>query len=99
MHCNFFSAPRSIAFDDSLESLTVFLPYLFFLSAETDIFLDCLRKTERSLALCGTVEESFLLVSDKSVEDLLELSAISVCIEGETRERNDRLSEKSGLKP
>ena len=45
MHRDFLSATRSVALDDSLEGLAILLPYLLFLSAETDILLDSICQT------------------------------------------------------
>ena len=58
---------------------------MLFLAAETDVLLECLGKTERSLALGRPAEETLLLVCDEGVEDLLELVAVAVCEDGQTR--------------
>ena len=86
MHRDLFSAAWSIALDDTLESLAILFPDGFFLSAETDVLLDCLSKSERCLTLGSAMEESLLLVCDESVENLLELVAVTVRVESQTRE-------------
>ena len=62
MHCDLAALSRSIAFDDALEDFAVFLPDLLFLSAETDVLLEGLCKSERSLNLGSPAVKSFLLV-------------------------------------
>ena len=95
MHCDFLSSARGIAFDDALEGLAVFLPYVLFLAAETDVLLECLCKSERSLALSGPVEKTLLLVCDEGVE----LIAVAVGIECKSREGNDGFTKETCLKP
>ena len=85
MHCNLFSAAWAIAFDDTLEGLAVLLPDLSLSSAEADILLDCIGKSERRLTLCRTPEKTLLLILDEGVKNLLELVAVTVSIKGKTR--------------
>ena len=99
MHSDLLSAAWSVALDDALEGLAVFFPYVLFLAAEADILLKGLGDPERSLTLCGTMEESLLLVCDKCIEDLLEFLAVAVGIEGKSRKGYYGLSEKACLKP
>ena len=99
MHCDFLSHTWSITLDDTLEDFSIFLPDLSFLSAETDVLLDCLCKSERCLTLCRTMEKALLLISDEGVEDLLELSAVTVCVKCKSRESNDGLTKKTCLEP
>ena len=99
MHCNLFSTTWSIALDDSLEGLAVLFPDLLFFSAEADVLLYCVCQAKRSLTLGSTMEKSLLLLCDESIENLLELVTITVCIKSKTRKSLDGLSEKSCLKP
>ena len=99
MHYDLFSLTWCVAFDDLLESLSILLPDLLFLSAEADILLDCLGQTKRSLALCCSMEKSLLLIFNKGIENLLELCTIAVSIKRKSWERNYSLSEKTCLKP
>ena len=99
MHRDLLSLTRSIALDDLLEGLAVFLPDLPFPAAEADVLLEGLGKSERSLALGSTMEETVLLVCDKGIENSLELVAVAVCIKCKAWERRHGLSEETCLKP
>ena len=72
---------------------------MLFLSAETDVLLECLCKSERSLALSGPVEKTLLLVCDEGVKDLLELISVAVRIECKSREGNDGFTKETCLEP
>jgi hypothetical protein len=99
MHRDLLSLTRSIALDDLLEGLAVFLPDLSLLAAEADVLLEALSKSERCLALRSTMAKTVLLVCDKGIENPLELVAVAVCVKCEAWERRHSLSEETCLKP